>query len=99
MGRSIGTIIVPQNFFDTPASFCFPMMIVVLFLQPRVVMLLLQPRATLLLLQHLVVMMLLQPCSLVVMMFLQPCALDDDVVVLDFMLTDVDVSGSSFLRS
>jgi hypothetical protein len=52
-------------------------------------MLLLQPR---------VAMMLLQPR--VVMMLLQPRVLDDDaigVVVIAFMLTDVDVSGSSFM--
>jgi hypothetical protein len=43
-------------------------------------------------------MMLLQPC-VVMMLLLQPCvAADDDVdVVIAFMLTDVDVSGFSFM--
>jgi hypothetical protein len=50
-------------------------------------MLLLQP--------HAVMMLLLQPRA--VMMLLQPHAVDDDVVVIAFMLTDVDVSGSSFM--
>jgi hypothetical protein len=63
----------------------------VVLLQPRVVMmLLLQPRV--------VMMLLLQPR---VMMLLQPRVVDDDVVVdvvvIAFMLTDVDVSGSSFM--
>jgi hypothetical protein len=52
-------------------------------------MLLLQP--------HVVMMLLLQP-HVVMMLFLQPRVVDDDVVdvvVIAFMLTDVDVSGSS----
>jgi hypothetical protein len=62
-------------------------MMMMLLLQPRVVMmLLLWPHA---------VMMLLQPRA--VMMLLQPRAVDDDAVVIAFMLVDVDVSGSSFM--
>jgi hypothetical protein len=62
------------------------MMRMMMFLHPCVVMLLLQPCA---------VMLLLQPRA--VMMLLQPCVVDDDVVVIYFMLTDVDVSGSNFM--
>jgi hypothetical protein len=54
-------------------------------------MLLLQPRA--------VMMLLLQPRA-VMMILLQPRAVDDDavdVVIIAFMLTDVDVSGSNFM--
>jgi hypothetical protein len=64
------------------------MMIMMLFLQPRVVMLFLQTCAMMLFLQ-----------SRVVMMFLQPHVIDDDIVdvFIAFVLTDVDVSGSSFV--
>jgi hypothetical protein len=64
------------------------MMMMMLLLQPRAMMMLfLQPRV--------VMMLLLQPR--VVMMLLQPRVVDDDVVnvvVITFMLTDVDVLSS-----
>jgi hypothetical protein len=60
-------------------------MMMMLFLQPRAVMMLL--------LQPCVVMMLLLQPSAVMLLLLQPRVVD--VVVVAFMLTDVDVSDSS----